>query len=121
MVEHTSPLKTVSERFLGNLYSADSKFGTGELFIGGFWFCIVSIGIYVALYGGGTRVVDFVPSETQRSNRAADIFFTFLPAALLGVYRGQNSEERKAKERCAAAFLREYSKLSNLDRFSQVK
>ena len=175
----TSPLKTFCRTFFGNLYSADEKLDGGIFFIGAFWLCVISIGIYFALqhldyqsvfeetlkdiitvglmvvayvvgkhfaclyskrwanyvcvylgisvlsliawaaygthveddgdpiYGGGTRVVDFVPTETQRSNRAGHIFFTFLPAALLGVYRGQNSQERKAKELVAAIALAE--------------
>jgi hypothetical protein len=54
------------------------------------------------LFGGGTTVVDFDPTKRDRSNHAGRIFFGLLPAALLGVYNGQNNDERRLKEVMAA-------------------
>jgi hypothetical protein len=59
------------------------------------------------IFGGGTRVTDFTPTKAGRSNHAGDIFFKLLPVALFGVYRGQNSQDRKVKEVMAAMAIAE--------------
>ena len=59
------------------------------------------------LFGGGYTVVDSTPSNKQRSDHAGTIFLSLIPAALFGVYRGQNNPDRNMKEVLAALALSE--------------
>jgi len=38
------------------------------------------------MYGGGDTVVDFIPTNSQRSNLAVEFFVTYLVASTVGVY-----------------------------------
>ena len=61
------------------------------------------------LFGGGYTVVDFTPTNKQRSDHAGT---TLIPAALFGVYRGQNNAERNLKEVMAAIAISESKSVS---------
>jgi hypothetical protein len=64
------------------------------------------------LFGGGYTVADFTPTNKQRSDHAGTIFFSLIPAALFGVYRGQNNAERNLKEVMAAIAISESKSVS---------
>ena len=51
------------------------------------------------MFGGGHEVVDFEPTNEQRSSHAAIIFLTLLIPAWLGVYKGQVNLDQPPKSK----------------------
>jgi hypothetical protein len=82
--------------------AADSKSSASVLYLKALFWCAViaalaaySMGSHYEdadpLFGGGTRVIDYVPSDQQRTERFWWLFLILISPAASGIHRGSKS------------------------------